>query len=348
MSWARRARFDQLRSRRVRRVLVAAAVVITVPLGSLLPDSLHGFGILVVLVLAGLDALLIQATAGLAFARRQALDERERALRDLAYRRGLRLLGLAVVLGLVAVIVTGILSVILAPGGQGGLGFTAVNNGITGRGLVVLAELLLMTPTFVIAWVDPDRERDETGTERRGHRVAWLALPALGVAWLVLVMLAPVQVVTASSNSSSASVQGATCMHFAGGRMVDAEFGATVGMRVEVCWNGHDAFVLGDSRIPLPRSAIAGLEAGMPADVRASVTDPSVFNDDSPDLSGCGRDNTDDFAMISATMCTGVIDAHGTLHYSVHAIVSGPLGLGQRDVTLTLVVDRSGRVLQRP
>jgi hypothetical protein len=345
MSSARHARFDQLRSRRVRRVLVVAAVVITAPLGSLLPDSLHGFGILVVLVLAGLDALLIQATAGLAFARRHALDERERALRDLAYRRGFRLLGLAAVLEVVALIVTGILSVILAPDGQRGLGTTAVNNGITGRGLVVLAELLLMTPTLVIAWVDPNRERDETGTERRGQRVAWLALPALGVAWLVLVMLAPQQVVTASTNSSSASVQGATCMHFAAGRMVDAEFGATVGLRVEVCWNGHNAFVFGDPRIPLPRSAVAGLEAGMPADL---VIDPSMFNTDNPDLSGCGRDNSDDFATVSTTTCTGVIDDSGTLHYSVHAIVSGPLGLGQRDVTLTLVVDRTGNVLQRP
>jgi hypothetical protein len=62
----------------------------------------------------------------------------------------------------------------------------------------------------------------------------------------------------------------------------------------------------------------------------------------------CGADNLDDFATVSATSCTGVIDSAGTLHYSVHARVSAPFGIGQRDVTLMLVVDRNGHVFERP
>ena len=331
-------------SRPRRRLAVAAVVLLTAVVGSLAPPSLHGFGTVAVLVLAALDIVLIHATGGIAFSRGMHLDERERALRDFAYRRGFRLLGLAAALEIALLIATGI----IAGGVRGqGLGLSAVNNGITGRALVGLAELLLMTPTMVVAWVEPQADGD--GTERgRGAGLAWLALPLLAGAWLGLLALGPEQVVGASATSSVTELQGATCAHFAGGRMVDSEFGATVGMRVEVCWNGHDAFVFGNPAIPLPPSAIAGLLSSIPAADRPSVSDASMFNGDFPDASGCGLDNTDDFATVSATTCTGEVDESGTLHYLVRATVSGPLGVGRRDVVLTLVVDRTGRVLQRP
>jgi hypothetical protein len=335
----------RLRSRRSRRIVVAAILAITVLLGSLLPQSLHGFGIAVVLALAGLDVLLVQATGGLAFARGRTLDERERALRDLAHRRGFRLLGLGALLEVVVLLASAFLTTIVLPG-HSGFGDSAVNNGVSGRGVVILVQLLLMTPTLVIAWVDGDGESDETsGGRGRSARLAWLALPAAAAAWLALILVAPEQVVTASNASVASGVQGATCLYVATGHMVGAEFGATVGMRVDVCWNGQDAFVLGDPSIPLPQSAAAAMEADIPPADRPPLSDMNSLN---PGLSGCGQDNTEDFATVSSTTCSGVIDAHGTLHYSVHAVVSGPLGIGQRGVTLTLVVDRRGNVLQRP
>lgn len=320
----------------------------TAVIGSLLPYSLHGFGILVVLLLAGLDVLLIDATEALAFAWRRPLDERERTLRDLAYRRGFRLLGLAAILEIILVIATGILSAVVGPSSVGGLTTTAISNGITGRALVVVVQLLVMTPTMVIAWSDLDHDIDEASRRSRPRRLAWFALPALIAGWAALLTLGPEQTVPASSNVTFVSSQGATCNHFARGRLVDAEFGATVGMRAEVRWNGHDAWVIGDPRIPLPRSAIDGMLAAMPPEERAAAPAPRMFNPDDPDLSGCGLDNSDDFATVSSTTCTGVIDIAGTLHYSVHAVVSGPAGVGRRDVTLTLVVDRNGHVLQWP
>jgi hypothetical protein len=209
-----------------------------------------------------------------------------------------------------------------------------------------MLEALLMLPTVVIAWVEPDHGADEALATTRQHRLAWLALPAVAILWLVLVAVGPEQAAQASrSHSSSVSVQGATCAPFAAGRIVDAEFGATVGMRVGVCWNGHDAFVFGDPTIPLPPSAIAGMgvPGGFDTGPGGSYVDPPQS-----DITACGADNVDDFATVSATSCSGVIDSRGTLHYSVHAQVSAPLGIGRRDVTLTLVVDRDGHVLASP
>ena len=346
MSDHRHSAAGPLRSRRACRTAVALVVATTALLGSLLPTSYHGFAILAVLLLIGLDVVLIQATAGLAFTRRRALDERERALRDLAYRRGFRLLGLAMVLEVVVLIATDILAFYLGGGALAGLGLNAVDNGITGRALVALLELLVMMPTMVIAWVDGDRDEDEVLHAARRGWLAWLTLPAVALAWLILVAVGPEQVAAASRNSSLHSLQGASCSHFAGGRIVGAQFGATVGMRVEVCWNGRDAFVVGDPSIPLPQSAIDGIEAPVPPSERASL--PTDLNPAQPDITACGSDNLDDFATVSVTRCAGVIDDAGTLHYSVRARVAGPFGIGQRDVTLTLVVDRNGRVLEQP
>jgi hypothetical protein len=263
----------------------------------------------------------------------------------MAYRRGFRLLGLAFVVEILILIGTGILA--YYAGGNGhGLGTDVVDSGITGRALVGVLEALLMLPTVVIAWIQPDPGADETLATTGQHRLAWLSLPAVAILWLVLVAVGPEQAAQASrGHSSSFSVQGATCAPFAAGRVVDAEFGATVGMRVGVCWNGHDAFVFGDPTIPLPSSAIAGMgvPAGLDTGPGGSYVDPSQ-----PDITACGADNLDDFATVSATSCSGVIDPGGTLHYSVHAQVSAPLGFGRRNVTLTLVVDRNGHVLVHP
>jgi hypothetical protein len=68
-----------------------------------------------------------------------------------------------------------------------------------------------------------------------------------------------------------------------------------------------------------------------------------------PDLTACGADNQDDFATVSGTRCTAITDPAGTLHYTVHARVAPlPFGIAARDVALTLVVTRDGRVLEAP
>jgi hypothetical protein len=152
----------------------------------------------------------------------------------------------------------------------------------------------------------------------------------VAAAWLLAVSWAPVQAAGPSrSFGVDLSLQGSTCRHFATGRIVGAGFGATVGMRVEVCWNGREAFVVGDPGVPLP----------------AGIMAPT----DDPLLTACGLDDREDFATVSGTTCTARIDDDGTLHYSVRSRVSPlPLPIGAREVRMDLVVTGSGVVLQEP
>ncbi len=220
---------------------------------------------------------------------------------------------------------------------------SVVDNGITGRSLVALLELLVMLPTMVVAWVEVEDDGDELRRDAGRGRLAWLALPAVAAAWLVLMTAWPEEAAAGSPNTLF-GMAGASCAQYAGGRIVGAQFGATVGMRVGVCWNGRDAFVDGDPSIPPPRSAIDGMNRDIPAS--AQVPSPPLLAQ--PEVTACGWDNLDDFAVVSATRCTGAIDAAGTLHYLVHARVAGPFGFAQRDIVVSLVVDRNGRVLERP
>src|ERR1035438_9569924 len=126
-----------------RRILAMAAAALTALLASALP--LHGFGIVVVVALAGLDILLLRATAWLAFRRGARLDERQSAVRNLAYRRGFRWIGLAVLL---LWLVWFISYVLVAQGATVSAG-AGIDSGIAGRVLVAMAELLIMMPTCV-------------------------------------------------------------------------------------------------------------------------------------------------------------------------------------------------------
>jgi hypothetical protein len=323
----------------VRRALVLAALLVCGFLVLGFPGSLHGAGIALVLVLAVLDLLLIRATGGLAFAPARTLDERQTQLRDVAYRRGFRLLGLAMVIVLMLAFLGDYVPFVLAPKGQAASGWfpPQVDGGIGGRFLVSVLGLLIMMPTVVIAWMETDRPRGDPGDGDRtvaARRqlpstsllpLAIVALWVLGVAW------APTQAAAASRNVSVDSERpGSICRHFATGRIVGAEFGATVGMRVEVCWNGRRAFVVGDPRMPPPDPAQSSPRG-------------------EPVLTACGADNTEDFAIVSRTTCTATIDRDGTLHYDVRARVSPlPLSIGARDVDMSLVVTRDGRIIAQP
>jgi hypothetical protein len=338
-------RKTQLASRRARRVAVLVTLVATALVGSSLPPSFHGLGILVVLCLVVLDVLLVRATSGLAFTRRRTLDERESALRDHAYRRGFRLLGVALAVELLIVIATDYVSFALSTLGQNGsfAGSPELNNAITGRGLTAILELLVMLPTLMIAWSDPDHVEPRGREPGRRGALLWLSVPTVAAAWLLVVSTVPEQATAASTNFSiSFGLQGATCAHFSAGRVVGSQFGATVGLRVGVCWNGTTAFVANDPSIPLPPSAVAAMQ--VPADAPANFFNPADVS-----ITACGADNLDDFATVSGMTCRSTVDAAGTLDYTVRAHVSAlPGGIGQRDVTMTLVVDRKGRVLARP
>jgi hypothetical protein len=327
-------------TRGARRALVLAALLVCGFLVSGFPRSLHGAGMAPVLVLAVLGVVLIRATGGLAFARARTLDERQTQLRDVAYRRAFRLLGLAMVIVLVLAFLGDYLPFVLAPRSQVAPGWfpPQVDSGIGGRFLVAVLGLLVMMPTFVIAWMETDRPRgdpadgDRTVTARRRLPSTSVVLLAIAVAsWVLGVARAPSQTAAASRNFSVDSERpGSVCRHFATGRIIGAEFGATVGMRVEVCWNGRQAFVVGDPRIPPPDPA---------------QNDPRG----EPMLTACGADNTEDFAVVSGTTCTAKTDRDGTLHYDVRARVSAlPLSIGARVVDMSLVVTRNGRILAQP
>jgi hypothetical protein len=343
MSFSSVQRVVALRTRTSRRIAVVIVLAITALLGSSLPSSLHGLGIVVVLVLVAIDAVLVSVTGGLAFARRP-LDERESALRDFAYRRGFRLLGLALAVALLLFIAGSYVSYALVARSPNGPSYPELNNVVTGRGLIAMLELLVMLPTLMLAWTSiGDMDVDGARPRHWSLRNAGLTLLAVTGAWLLVVALVPEQTVGAGSNANSSSGDGppgATCMHVVAGRMVGVEFGATAAMRVEACWNGTVAFVWGDPTIPPPSSVAAAMNVppGAPA---------YVVNPDLPYLTSCTADTVDDFESVSQT-CSASVDAAGTLHYTVRAHVALPGGIGARDLALVLVVTRDGRVLALP
>jgi hypothetical protein len=303
--------------RTVRQQLVLAVLAICAFLASSAPSSLHGTGIALTLALVLLDVALVAATGGLAFARTRSLDERQAALRDLAHRRGFRLLGLALLSIVIEAYIGALIGFMVHGSGS------HVDGGISARLVVAALELLVMMPTLVIAWSAPD---GEAGPRRLPLGTLGLASTATLLVWFAAVLWAPAQTAPSSHNFSLSISD--TCSHFATGRIVGAQFGATVGMRVEVCWNGRQAYVIGDPTVPLP-DGVAG--------------DP---ND--PFLTACGADNQDDFAIVSTTSCTVTTDAYGTLHYTVIARVSPlPLAVTTREVRMTLVVSRTGAVIER-
>ncbi len=121
--------------------------------------------------------------------------------------------------------------------------------------------------------------------------------------------------------------------------MVGADFGAIVGLRAYVCWNGTDAFVWGDPALPPP----AGLNRYF------KPFTALAFDAAQPFETGCGLDNVGDFAAVGQTTCSERIDAGGTMHYTVSARVSPlPFGIASREVSIELVVTRAGRVLEQP
>ena len=157
-------RWNWARRRRARRALIAAylltlAALATVGWIDALQNGWRGHGSLWIAILAAVlveQAVLDKATRGLFRLPVQELDERQRAVRDLGYRYGFR-------------IVAGAATALLAAGlylptdrlltDTNRLDWIAI--------AVAVVYLLWMVPTMVVAWLEPDDPTvDEEATPR--------------------------------------------------------------------------------------------------------------------------------------------------------------------------------------
>lgn len=287
------------------------------------PYSLQGAGILIVLALIALDVVLGVLTGWLAFQSSSRLDERQAALRDRAYRIGFRLVGASVLVMFVLYIVGAILqAIVLGPQSQG------TSDGFSARTVLAILELLAIAPTAVIAWLLPSDSEPANGPASR-----WLplmAVPVVALAWIVAVLVAPLQTtVLASVPDNSFTMGAARCGHFGAVKRVASGFGGAIRLEAEVCWNGQQAFTYGDPSLPRP--------ASLPAEEFAMAF---------PGLTSCAPLPSDtDFGNV-VERCTGQIDADGTLHLALRGRVSPlPGGFGARDEQLRLIVTRDGKVV---
>jgi hypothetical protein len=336
MNMAKVARIDIAGARSWGRGLVILGCLIWVILASTYPRQLHGTGILLTLLLAGVDVMLGVVTGWLAFRRTDDLDERQAVLRDHSYRLAFRLVGVGVLL-MVALVYAGF----FAPNPEVNSSQPYLPNGLAARQLVAFLELLVIVPTAVIAWIDPI-DHEEVAERFRGWRT-WtpaLLIPVIAAGWLLAVAVLPVQLVTRSQVPDSGfSLSGASCGRYLAAKDVGSVFGGSIRLQAEVCWDGKNAFVFGDPSLQTPMGVVP---MPVPADqLAAPLTMPSL-----PGLTNCTTRNADtDFVAVTET-CTEQIDANGTMRLTVQGRVSPlPGGFGARDEQLRLIVTRDGKVV---
>jgi hypothetical protein len=336
MTVANVARIDIRRARPWVRGLVILGILIWVVLASTYPRQLQGTGILLTLILVGIDVALGVVSGWLAFRRTDDLDERQAALRDHAYRLAFRLVGVGVLL-MVALVYAGF----FAPNPEENPSQPYLPNGLAARQLIAFLELLIIVPTAVIAWIDPIDAEEVAERSRRWR--TWtpaLLIPAIAAGWLLAVAVLPIQSATLTQLPDSGfSLSGATCGHFLAKKDVGSVFGGSIRLRAEVCWDGRNAFVFGDPSLHTPMGVVP---IPVPADQMVSpLTMPSL-----PNLTNCTTRNADtDFVAVTES-CTEQVDASGTMRLIVHGRVSPlPGGLLARDVEIRLVVTPDGRVV---
>ncbi|HYM51423.1 MAG TPA: hypothetical protein VET65_12750 [Candidatus Limnocylindrales bacterium] len=291
------------------------------------PLSLHGWGIVVTLVLIGLDVALGARTGWLAFARSSGLDEREAALRNRAYRTAFRVVIGGILLMALGAYLSSLRTFFLldSPGPL------PIPDPLGPRGIVALLELLALAPTAVIAWRQPDSERTSAAAWL-GRAMPALAIPLVVGVWVLALSAPPALAVTRSQvPTTSLEVSGATCGAFSALREVGYGFGAGMRMRAAVCWDGKQAWIFGDPALREP-AFVGNLFGPTPSD---------------PYLTTCAvAVDAQDFAVVSGKRCTESIDANGTMHYVAQEQVSiGLRGLLQHQLRIDLVVTRDGRVI---
>ena len=306
------------------------ALVVLVALGWLLlaspwPASLNGSGIVVLLALAALDILLGTATGWLAFKPSSRLDEREEELRNRAYRIGFRLIAVGILV-MFALVTVG--SIATGPNVDESQIATQLPDGFSGRTIAALVEMLVILPTAVVAWLEPDME---LRLLRPRQWLPLVAVPSLGLLWLGVMTLVPVQLVTRVGSNGGFSLVNASCEHYAAEQRVGPLFGGAARVGAEVCWNGTKAFVVGDPSLTPPGANLSQEDASVPR---------------LPDLVSCMPQPGDrDFATVSQ-QCTELIDNQGTMHLVMRSTVSPlPGGIGVRHLRMELVVDHSGNLV---
>jgi hypothetical protein len=306
------------------RIAVGATTLCWLLFASQFPFSLNGLGMILLLAIITLDIGLWVWTGWLAFLPTSKLDERQARLRDRAYRTGFRLVGVGILVMVLLYIVGTITRFALLGGPQ----VQSAVGGLSPRTIVALLELLAIMPTAVLAWTMP-ADAEIADVDRR-----WLplvAVPVLALFWIVAVAATPVQS-TASSRlpDNSFMMGGATCGHVSAVKQVAAGFGGTARLETEVCWNGQQAFTIGDANLPRP-DAIPPQEWG--------------FMNGEPGLTSCAPLADDsDFGTVTER-CRGRIDADGTLHVTMLGRVTPlPDGIASREVRVDLAVTRDGKI----
>jgi hypothetical protein len=306
------------------RLGVVLVTVLWLVAASQLPYSLSGTGIVLLLALVGLDAALGAVTGWLAFASSSRLDERQKALRDRAYRIGFRLIGAGVLVMFLLYIAGVILRSMIESGP-----IQLPSDGFSARTALALAELLVIAPTAVIAWILPPGKESE---EPRPIRwIPLVAVPAVALAWILAVLVGPVQATRLSMVPDGGfGMSDATCGHFSAVDRVASGFGGSARLEAEVCWNRQQAFTVGDPSLPSP--------ASLPAE---------EFSHPFPGETACAPATIDtDFGTV-VEHCVAQIDADGTLRMALNGRISPlPGGIGSRDVEMHLVVTRNGKLVR--
>ncbi|HYM51424.1 MAG TPA: hypothetical protein VET65_12755 [Candidatus Limnocylindrales bacterium] len=192
-----------------------------------------------------------------------------------------------------------------------------LDGALHGGPMIAFAQLLLFLPAMLIAWLEPEAPTDEPFPARRWTAPERLAAAMVGIALIVPIVFLVSPVIlpvrsTAFQRPESAPA-GETCRYFDATREVGLPgAGTTLRLSAVACWNGKTAFEewgLNDSDC-LPSGVIAG---------------------------------------VTRLRCSRSVDADGTLHF-IYAtrFQSALIPTVTRDVVMTLVLAKDGRVVQFP
>src|SRR5919204_3725438 len=178
--------------------------------------------------------LLGRATRRIASAPDDAVDERQEALRNRAYRVSYGILALSVgATVLIADLATDDSRRWLAGAIQGGPVFAFLI-------------LLFFLPTMVIAWLEPDRLADETAAARMASPRARLGLAMVATCLLLPFLLsAGLAVLPVSTTAYTAPASGesdSNCKFFQAYRQAGVGIFAAIQLSAEACWDGKHAY----------------------------------------------------------------------------------------------------------
>jgi hypothetical protein len=299
-------------------IAVTCVVLVATPAPSNpYPGSTGGGLLLLVVFLVVLNIALGGATQRVAAAPDSSLDERQEAVRNRAHR-------IAYVVFAAAVGGCLVVADVASQQTRSWLG-----SSIAGGGFVAFLELLFVLPAMVLAFLEPEfrpsdvREAMDAPRQSGGTRSALMLLTlTVGLPFLMSVLVAVLPPRTATTiqapSSPVAQQSGApsattTCREFFARRDVGYGISAALQLHAQVCWDG-----------------------------RRAIEDYGMNQSD------CHPDGTD-LVTVATTQCTRTTDAKGTLAFTYRTdVASGLTPFLTRQVTLQLVVDRNGNVLQFP